>query len=232
LGEIAIIVNTVFTIADPRLIKLVLKGDEIVGMVLGLPDLTAGLQKAKGRLWPLGWMHVVRERKRTKGVNFPALGLLPAYQGLGANAALYAELAKTLITSQYDYAELVQVDEHNFKSLREIGILDVEWYKTHRSYRRTLYGLASTGAQPARHRAVSGQRGQAGLRKRAGRSEEAPPGSSNSHPHSGIKPGNTGHSRYVSGRARNGQRRAPGCASRLQRRLGGLQNANALLVLL
>jgi GNAT superfamily N-acetyltransferase len=137
-GEIATVINTVMTVADPRLIKLVLKGDEIVGVVIGLPDLTAGLQKAKGRLWPFGWFHILRERKRTKGVNFPALGLLPAYQGLGGNAALYTELAKTLKVSQYDYAELLQVDEHNFRSLREISSLNVVWHKTHRSYRRAL----------------------------------------------------------------------------------------------
>jgi hypothetical protein len=80
----------------------------------------------------------LRERRRTKRINFPALGLLPDYQGLGGNAVLYAELAQTLLSSGYDYAEFVQVDEHNFKSLREVNALEVIWNKTHRSYQRVL----------------------------------------------------------------------------------------------
>jgi GNAT superfamily N-acetyltransferase len=136
--EVDLLIETVFTIADPRLIKLVMKGEQIIGVVLGLPDVTAGLQKSHGHLWPFGWLHILRERRRTKRTNFPALGLLPDYQGLGGNAVLYAELAQTLLSSGYNYAEFVQVDEHNFKSLREINALEVIWNKTHRSYQRTL----------------------------------------------------------------------------------------------
>jgi GNAT superfamily N-acetyltransferase len=136
--EVDLLVEMVFTIADPRLIKLVMKDEQIIGIVLGLPDVSAGLQKSQGRLWPLGWLHILRERRRTKRINFPALGLLPDYQGLGGNAVLYAELAQTLLSSGYDYAEFVQVDEHNFKSLREVNALEVIWNKTHRSYQRVL----------------------------------------------------------------------------------------------
>lgn len=137
-GELALIVNTLLRIADPRLIKLVLKEDEIVGVVLGLPDVAPGLQRAKGRLWPLGWFHILREQRRARRALLPALGLLPAYQGLGGNVLLYVELARTLAASHYRSVEFVQVDEANYRSLREIDGLDPHWYKTHRLYRREL----------------------------------------------------------------------------------------------
>jgi hypothetical protein len=136
--EIQAIIGTLFSVADPRLIKLVMKGDQIIGVVLALPDVSAGLQKARGRLWPLGWFHIWRERQRTKWINLPALGMLPSYQGLGGNAVLYAELAQTLTETDYNHAEFVQVDEHNFKSRRELGTLELTWHKTHRSYQRAL----------------------------------------------------------------------------------------------
>ncbi len=132
------VVNALWRIADPRLIKLVLKGDEIVGLVLGLPDVAAGLQRAGGRLWPLGWFHILHERQRTETALLPALGFLPTYQGLGGNAVLYTELAKTLLSSHYRYAEFVQVDERNWSSIREISIFDTHWYKTHRLYRQAV----------------------------------------------------------------------------------------------
>lgn len=136
--EVALIVNTLFRIADPRLIKLVLKGEEIVGVVLGLPDVAAGLQRARGQLWPLGWFHILREQRRTPRALLPALGFLPDYQGLGGNALLYTELAKMLLRSHYRSVELVQVDERNMSSLREISILGTDFYKTHRQYRRAV----------------------------------------------------------------------------------------------
>lgn len=136
--EVGLLVSTVLMIADPRLIKLVMKGEQIIGIVLALPDVSAGLQKARGHLWPSGWFHIWRERRRTKWVSLPALGLLPAYQGLGGNAVLYAELAHTLTRSHYEYAEFVQADEQNFRSLRELATFDLTWHKTHRSYERAL----------------------------------------------------------------------------------------------
>lgn len=137
-GEVALIANTLFRIADPRLIKLVLKGDEIAGVALGLPDVAAGLQRARGRLWPLGWFHIWSEQRHTPRALLPALGVLPDYQGLGGSALLYTELARTLTSSHYRHVEFVQVDEKNLKSIREIQMLNADWHKTHRQYRRAV----------------------------------------------------------------------------------------------
>jgi hypothetical protein len=136
--EVSTLISTLLTVADPDLIKLVLKQDRIVGVVLALPRITRGLQRARGRLWPTGWFHILRERRRTKWMDLHGLGFLPEFQGLGGNAILYTELAKTLERGQYEYVEFVQVDEENAKSLREVQIYAPELYKTHRNYRKPL----------------------------------------------------------------------------------------------
>jgi hypothetical protein len=107
-------------IADPRLIKLVLKDDRVIGFLLVYPDLSEGLQRAGGRLWPLGWWHILRERKRTRWLNINGLGLLPEYQGLGANTVLYTEMQKSVVARGADYADVAQVAETNLKSLGEM----------------------------------------------------------------------------------------------------------------
>jgi hypothetical protein len=136
--ETALVTDMLLAIADPRLIKIVLKGERIVGFILALPNLSVGLQKARGRLWPLGWYHLLQERRHTRHLDIPALGFLPAYQGLGGNALLYVELAKTILPSRFKHADLMQIDEHNVKSLREVENMLVTWHKTHRTYRRAL----------------------------------------------------------------------------------------------
>ena len=41
-------------VLDPRFIKAVRKDGEIVAFVIGMPDMTAGIRKARGRLFPFG----------------------------------------------------------------------------------------------------------------------------------------------------------------------------------
>lgn len=136
--EIERLGQDLITIADPRLIKLVLKGKEVIGFVFAYPDITAGLQKARGRLWPLGWYYLLREQRRTRWVNFNGLGVLPAYQGMGASILLYTEVAKTIEKYDFEHADLAQVGEENVKSRGDLETLGAEWYKRHRNYQRIL----------------------------------------------------------------------------------------------
>lgn len=137
-AEIATVADRLISTADPRMIKLVMKDDEVIGFLLAYHDLSAGLQKARGRLWPLGWYYLLRARRRTKWANLNGVGVLPQYQGLGANAILYTEIAKTLVEFDFDHAEVVQVGEDNFKSRSDQEAVGVTWYKRHRNYRRGL----------------------------------------------------------------------------------------------
>ena len=137
--ELRVVAERLTQISDPRLIKLVMKGDEIIGFVFGFPDLSAAIQRIKGRLWPFGWIHLLLEFKRTKWVNFNGLGLLPGHQGVGGDAILFTELAKSVRESHFEHADLVQVEEQNARSLGDVtAIGGVQWYKRHRLYRRTL----------------------------------------------------------------------------------------------
>jgi GNAT superfamily N-acetyltransferase len=136
--EMDMMVRQLLDVADPRLIKLVMKGDGIIGFVFAFPDLTAALQRARGRLWPLGWYHLLREFKRTQWVDLNGIAILPAHRGVGANVLLYTELARTVHEYGFKHADIVQVGAENEKSLAEMRALGVQWYKRHRCYRRTL----------------------------------------------------------------------------------------------
>ena len=136
--ELAAIGERLISIADPRLIKLVMKEDEIVGFVFGFPDISAAIQKTKGRVWPLGWIYLLREFKRTDWINFNGTGLLAEHRGLGANAVLYTELAKSVRQFHFKHADVVQVEERNTKSLGDMAAIGVQWYKRHRIYRRAV----------------------------------------------------------------------------------------------
>ncbi|MBN1485229.1 MAG: hypothetical protein JXA37_10945 [Chloroflexia bacterium] len=136
--ELERIVDTLFLIADHRLVKMVMKEQQIVGFIFSYHDLAPALRRARGRLWPLGWYYLWRERRRTRRFDSNGVGLLPAYRGLGGNAMLYNELEKTLYELDFERLEIIQVEEKNAKSLADMQTLGVQWHKRHRSYRRAL----------------------------------------------------------------------------------------------
>jgi hypothetical protein len=138
-AESKAIADRILSVADPKLIPLLMKGDDLVGFVLAYPDLSAAIQRCRGRLWPTGWYHLLREFKRTRWLNFNGAAILEPHRGLGGNALLYAELYHTLIGHiQYQYADLVQVQETNTRMIQELQALEVKPYKKHRLYQRSL----------------------------------------------------------------------------------------------
>jgi len=56
-----VICERLLQIADPKLIKLVMKGDTIAGFLFGFPNISEGIRRARGRMWPFGWFWLLRE---------------------------------------------------------------------------------------------------------------------------------------------------------------------------
>jgi hypothetical protein len=129
----------ILSIADPELISLLFQGEELIGFVLAYPDISAALQRCRGRLWPVGWLHLLREFRRTRWININGMGILEKHRGLGGNALLYAELHRILVDHpQYDFADLVQIQETNLYIFQEMEALGVRAWKRHRMFQQSL----------------------------------------------------------------------------------------------
>jgi hypothetical protein len=126
-------------IADPRLIKVVMKGDGPVGFILAYPDISAAIQKVRGKLLPFGVIPALLEKKRTDWMNFNGAGLIEKYRGLGGTAILFSEMYKSATeTGQFKHAEVVQIQAENENMLREMRNFGLDFYKTHRLYEMKL----------------------------------------------------------------------------------------------
>ncbi|MFL7870367.1 MAG: hypothetical protein AB8I58_16185 [Anaerolineales bacterium] len=142
--EVKMMANQLLWFSDPRLLKVVMKvedsgNEELVGFLMAYPDISAALQKTKGRLFPFGWISLLREFKRTDWLNINGAGLLPEYRGSGGTAILYSELFKSVVeTGQFRHAEIVQIGLENENMLRDLENFGADFYKTHRTYLRAL----------------------------------------------------------------------------------------------
>lgn len=137
--EVDAVADNLLLITDPKLLKFVMKGDEIVGFLFCFLDIGEGIQKARGRLFPFGFIHILRDLRRTTWIDLNGMGIAPEYQGMGGTAVMYAELFRAIQEfPRFQHAEAVQVSEFNHKSLNEMHKYGVEWYKTHHIYRKEL----------------------------------------------------------------------------------------------
>jgi hypothetical protein len=136
--EIDYILGNFLLVADPRLIRLILRGDDVVGFMLAFPDLSAALQQARGSLTPLSLLRLLREKRRTRWVCMNGAGILPEFHGHGGNAMLYAEIVRTLLQAGYEHADLPQVADTAIQMRRDLEELGARPYKVHRVYRRAV----------------------------------------------------------------------------------------------
>jgi hypothetical protein len=138
-GDVQYAVDNVFLVADHRLIKIILHGEDIVGFLFAFPDVSAALQRAKGHLFPFGIIDLLLEMKRTKTVSGNGMGVLPEFQGTGGNALLYYEMAKTVFSfNQFEHVEMTQVAETTRQMRADLKNLNGVEYKNHRVYRKLI----------------------------------------------------------------------------------------------
>ena len=138
--ELKLMIDNLLTIADPKLIKAIMHGDDVAGFVLGFVDVSVALQKMNGRITPAGVVSLMQQMKRSRWLDFNGAGVLPQYQGRGAIYVLYNELERTIRENveRFDDAELTQVADTATRMRQELESLGVKPYKNHRVYQKML----------------------------------------------------------------------------------------------
>lgn len=139
-ADIKTLADQLLWFADPKLIKILMKDDQLIGFLLAYPDISAALQRCRGRLFPFGWLDILIEMKRTSWVNINGAAIVERYRGLGGTAILFNEMYKSITSGNFEHADLVQIGTDNENMQLELRNLGIDFYKTHRMYRKVLSG--------------------------------------------------------------------------------------------
>ena len=137
-NETQLIVDRLIDIIRPELIVLAMKGEEIIGFILGFANINAAIKEINAKLWPFGFLKILRAINSTKWVDLNGVGVLPKYRASGVNAVMYVEMARLVQGGGFDWAELVQVEDGNEKMQLELKQLGATRYKTHRLYEKKI----------------------------------------------------------------------------------------------
>jgi len=136
--EIDFVLKNILIVADPKLIKIINHGEEVVGFLFAFPDVSAALQRARGRLFPFGLLDLLLELHRTKWVSINGAGVLQEFQGRGGNALLYTEMENTLRDYNFIHADLTQVAETAVQMRHDLVNLGGKPYKNHRVFGKAI----------------------------------------------------------------------------------------------
>lgn len=81
---------------NPEYIKFVDDDQgKLIAFSIVMPSFSHAMQKAKGKLFPFGFLHLMNARKNSRDVIFYLIGILPEYQNKGVTAIIFEEYFKT-----------------------------------------------------------------------------------------------------------------------------------------
>lgn len=114
---------------------------EIIGIGVCIPSLSRAVQKAKGKLFPFGWIHIANElwlKRKHRILDMLLVGVLPEYQDKGANALFFADLIPHGISCGYEWAESHPQLEDNTASQMQWKNLDCTIHKHRAVFAKTI----------------------------------------------------------------------------------------------
>lgn len=115
--------------------------DEIVGVGLGMPDISHELKKIKGKLFPFGWFTLLRKlkAKRFEVLDLLLVAVREDYQDKGVNALFFHDMLPYFFKYGVKYAESTSMLEHNKKVIEQFTKnFETKQHKRHRAYIREI----------------------------------------------------------------------------------------------
>ena len=129
-------------IVDLRMVTLITDADDqLIAVGISMPSLSEALQKAHGRLLPLGWYHLLKTlflKKYPKALDLLLVAVKPEYQNKGVNALLFSDLIPVYQQLGFEYAESNPELEMNGKVQAQWEYFRTELHKRRRCFVREI----------------------------------------------------------------------------------------------
>ncbi len=125
-------------VVDPRFVKVVFKDQEMAAFIIGMPDMTAGIQKARGRLLPFGFLHILRAAKKTKQLDLMLGAIKEKYRGFGLDALMGFKMLESAWAAGKEIMDTHHELEVNVRVRAEMERMGGKLYKKFRVYTKAL----------------------------------------------------------------------------------------------
>lgn len=125
-------------IINPHFVKVITKDDEIVSFFASIPNFTKGIKKAKGKLFPFGFLKIKREIKKSKQLIL-LLGCIDSkHQGRGLDVLMGYHMILSAQKYNFDYIDSHLELETNKKIHAEMKKMGGKIFKRFRIFKKTI----------------------------------------------------------------------------------------------
>ena len=135
-------IKSYLPILDLRMVTLVTDAeDKLVAVGISMPSLSTALQKAKGRMLPFGWYHLLKTiflKKYPKMLDLLLVAVKPEYQNKGVTALIFSDLITVYRGIGFEYAESNPELELNDKVQAQWEYFKTEQHKRRRCYKKSI----------------------------------------------------------------------------------------------
>lgn len=133
--QVDLLVKKFVSFVRPEYISIVVgEDDKVIGFQISSPSLSRAFQKARGRLFPFGFIPFLKAYKKPDCVDIILVGVHPDYQNKGINAIFMTDLTETCLKKGIRIAESNAELEENVSVQNFWRYYDARQHKRKRVY--------------------------------------------------------------------------------------------------
>ena len=137
--QIDMYVKQYFGYIKPEYLPIVLNEDnEMVAFGITMPSMSKAFQKAEGKLFPFGFIHILKAMKNNPKLDLYLTAVRPDMQDKGVNAILMNEINKMIIRNGITKVETNRELEDNSKVQAQWRFFENRLHKRRRCYKKEL----------------------------------------------------------------------------------------------
>lgn len=127
------------SIINPRYASMIRdENDNIAGFGIVLPSIADALIKHKGRLFPFGFIDVLKSCKKPKQLEMALIGVKKEYQNSGINAVIMSKIMFNIIEDKIELLESNPMLENNYRIQQNWGIAETEIVRRRQTYVKNI----------------------------------------------------------------------------------------------
>ncbi len=134
--------NQYLTFLDKRYLGVVETAEgQVIGMGVCITSLSRAIQKAKAKLFPFGWVHLVKAlwfNKHPQILDMLLVGVDPEYHNKGVNALVFADIIASAIEDGYEWGETHHQLEDNQPSQAQWKNMDCIIHKKRCAFKKAI----------------------------------------------------------------------------------------------
>jgi len=137
--EIDYFANRYIAIVNPRFVKVIYNpSGELIAFALAMPELSDGIRKARGRLFPFGFIKILRASRKTKLLTMLLGAIRSDCRNNGLDAVLGLKMLESAQEQKFEYIDSHLVLETNNKMRAEYEKLGGNIGKRYRIFKKDL----------------------------------------------------------------------------------------------